>query len=80
MITFNKVNENFITNNFRFNSSDPNLIGEILRDKFFKQDKENGKFGCYSTFELRENVVELLGKGILITDLKILELLLLVLN
>lgn len=43
-------------------TSDPNLIGEILRDKFFKQDKENGKFGCYSTFELRENVVELLGK------------------
>ena len=43
-------------------TNDPNLIGEILRDKFFKQDKENGKFGCYSTFELRENVVELLGK------------------
>lgn len=39
---------------------DPNLIGEILRDKFFKQDKEKtGKFGCYSTFELNKDVIEL---------------------
>lgn len=38
---------------------DPNVIGEILRDKFFKQDRENGKLGCYSTFELREDVKQL---------------------
>lgn len=43
-------------------TNDPNLIGEILRDKFFKQDKENGNLGCYSTFELREDVTELPGE------------------
>ncbi len=40
-------------------TEDSNIIGEILRDKFFKQDRENGKFGCYSTFELRKDVTEL---------------------
>lgn len=36
----------------------PNLIGELLRDKFFAQDRigPNYSFGCYSTFEYREGV------------------------
>lgn len=40
-------------------TKDPNIIGEILRDKFFKQNRQKGCFGCYSTFELRENVIKL---------------------
>lgn len=36
----------------------PNLIGELLRDKFFAQDRigPNYSFGCYSTFEYRKGV------------------------
>ena len=44
-------------------TSDPNLVGEILRDQFFKQDKENGNLGCHSTFELREDVIKLPNFG-----------------
>lgn len=39
-------------------TQDPNIIGEILRDKFFYQDKNSGKLGCYNTFELRPEVKE----------------------
>lgn len=34
---------------------DPNAVGELLRDKFWKQGGE--KVGCYSTFEYRPDVV-----------------------
>lgn len=40
-------------------TQDANIVGELLRDKFFNQDRENGKFGCYSTFELNNGVVKL---------------------
>jgi hypothetical protein len=38
-------------------TSNPDIIGELLRGKFFNQD--NGKLGCYSTFELNNGVVKL---------------------
>ena len=47
--------------NIQINAKDnPNLVGEYLRHLFFKQDRvgPNYTFGCYSTFDLRENVVE----------------------
>jgi len=34
----------------------PSLAGEILRELFFKQNKND--LGCYSTFELNEDVVK----------------------
>jgi hypothetical protein len=43
----------------------PNIIGELLRDTFFKEEYETcgnqkyRKVGCYSIFELAEDVVEL---------------------
>lgn len=39
----------------------PNLVGEHLRHLFFDQNRigPNYTLGCYSTFKLRENVVEL---------------------
>lgn len=39
----------------------PNLVGEHLRHLFFDQNRTgpNYSLGCYSTFKLRENVVEL---------------------
>ena len=40
-------------------TKDPNLVGEILRDRFFKQNRELGIFGCYTTFNLRDDVVKL---------------------
>ena len=40
-------------------SINPNLIGEILREKFFHQNREKGLLGCYSTFELNPNVIKL---------------------
>ena len=35
----------------------PNSIGEYLRDQFFNQD--NGELGCYSTFDIRNDVFQL---------------------
>lgn len=40
-------------------SCDPNLLGELLRDKFFDQDDMEGSVGCYTTFKLRPDVKEL---------------------
>lgn len=40
-------------------TQDANIIGEILRDKFFQQDRENGKFGFYSVFKYRPGVIQL---------------------
>ena len=39
----------------------PNLVGEHLRHLFFDQNRigPNYTLGCYSTFKLRQNVVEL---------------------
>jgi hypothetical protein len=39
----------------------PNLVGEHLRHLFFDQNRIGPDYtlGCYSTFKLRENVVEL---------------------
>jgi len=37
--------------------TNPNELGESLRNAFFNQNENN--FGCYSTFELREDVEEL---------------------
>ena len=35
-------------------TQNPNALGELLRNEFFNQD--NGDLGCYSTFDLREDV------------------------
>lgn len=45
-----------------------NPTGEALRERFFKQDLENGIFGCYSTFELRDDVEELPDQSITVDD------------
>jgi hypothetical protein len=45
------------TKTLTFNPKDnPNIVGEILRDMFFDQSRG---LGCYSSFTLKENVVDL---------------------
>jgi len=39
---------------FKLITSDPNVIGEHLRDEFF-----DGERGCYYTFDLKNDVTEL---------------------
>lgn len=42
-----------------FSPDNPSAMGEALREEFFDQDIENGVVGCYSTFDLRNDVREL---------------------
>jgi len=48
----------------------PNMVGEFLRNAFFKEEyetflgKKYRKTGCYSVFELADDVVELPGEPI----------------
>ena len=48
----------------------PNMIGELLRNEFFKEEyetylgKKYRKTGCYSTFNLAEGVEELPGEPV----------------
>jgi hypothetical protein len=45
--------------------TDPNLLGEALRDEFFVQEEKQTKFGkyrqlgCYDTFEIKDDVTPL---------------------
>ena len=39
--------------------SSPDLVGEVLRDRFFLQDQSQHLYGCYSTFKLRQEVQSL---------------------
>lgn len=48
----------------------PDVLGEMFRGMFFEEDRENGKLGCYNTFELREGVnrlPDIVQDGITIT-------------
>lgn len=36
----------------------PMAVGELLRELFFKQDRNKGIMGCYDTFDVQEDVVE----------------------
>lgn len=38
------------------NIHDPDILGELLRDRFFNQNPQGCFFGCVSCFELREGV------------------------
>ena len=39
--------------------NNPNEVGELLRGLFFKQNREKGELGCYSSFDLQDGVEEL---------------------
>lgn len=39
--------------------NNPMAVGELLRDLFFNQDRNEGIMGCYDTFDVREGVEEL---------------------
>ena len=47
-------------------NDNPNAAGEYLRGLFF--DQSDGKYGCYSTFNLNNGVLKLPDETIVISD------------
>ena len=39
------------------NMMNPNEFGEAIRDYAFKPDRFGGNYGCYSTFDLRDDFI-----------------------